>query len=62
MGANLTFSWPQTNSGFNLQSTTNLTSGIWSNITSPPAQVVGTNWQVSLPIPAPGFSFFRLAN
>ncbi len=48
-GTNLTFSWPQDSAGFTMQACTNLVSGIWEDVVSPVPQVVGTNWQVTLP-------------
>jgi glucuronoarabinoxylan endo-1,4-beta-xylanase len=48
-GSGLTLSWPGTSGGFQLQSSTNLESGVWVNVTSPAPQMVGTNWQVALP-------------
>jgi endo-1,4-beta-xylanase len=59
-GTGLTFSWPLTNSGFTLQSCTNL-GGNWVNVTSAAPQMVGSNWLVSLPISASNVSiFYRL--
>ena len=61
-GTNLTLTWPQTNTGFTVQSCTNLTLGNWLNVTSPAPQIVGTTWQVIL---APSGNvpsvFYRLA-
>ena len=60
-GTNLTVSWPLANAGFTLQSRTNLTLGNWVNLASPAPQIVGSNWQVSLPIAASNLStFYRL--
>jgi hypothetical protein len=58
---NLAVSWPYADTGYTLQSCTNLTLGNWLNVTSPAAQNVGGNWQVSLP-PATnaGSMFYRL--
>ena len=60
-GMNLTVSWPLANANFTLQSSTNPTSDDWVDVTSPAPQIVGSNWQVSLPISAPNLStFYRL--
>jgi arabinoxylan arabinofuranohydrolase len=45
----LTLSWPLASAGFTLQSTTNLNAANWVNVTSPPPQIVGGEWQVTLP-------------
>jgi hypothetical protein len=60
---NLAVSWPYANTGYTLQSCTNLVLGNWLNVTSPAPQNVGGNWQVSLP-PATnaGAMFYRLSN
>jgi hypothetical protein len=55
----LTLSWPAAAAGFTLQSCTNLGSGAWATV-SPSAQMVGAQWQVT--VPASGDAqFFRLA-
>lgn len=46
---NLTLSWPLASAGFTLQSRTNLTSGTWEAVTSPAPQMIGGQWQVTLP-------------
>jgi hypothetical protein len=38
------------NAGFTVQSRTNLALGNWLNVTSPAPQIVGSNWQVALPL------------
>ncbi|HEX5221895.1 MAG TPA: hypothetical protein VFZ59_20185, partial [Verrucomicrobiae bacterium] len=59
---NLTLSWPLASAGFTLQFRTNLVLGSWEDVTSPPPQVVGEEWQVELPPPAEGDAvFYRLA-
>ena len=59
--SNLTLTWPLANAGFTLQSRTNLALGAWQTVTSPTPQIVGTNWQVSLPVSASNRSiFYRL--
>jgi glucuronoarabinoxylan endo-1,4-beta-xylanase len=59
-GTNLTVSWPAADSGFALQYTTDPVSGIWTPITSPLPQIVGTNYQLILPL-TNSTLFFRLA-
>jgi hypothetical protein len=51
-GTNMTLSWPLANAGFTLQWHTNLTLGSWTNVTSPVPQIVGSQWQLSLPVSA----------
>jgi fibronectin type 3 domain-containing protein len=59
---NLTLSWPLASTGFTLQSRTNLVLGNWGNVTSPVPQIVGTNWQVTLPQAVDNSSvFYRLS-
>jgi hypothetical protein len=57
---NLTVSWPQTNPGFTVQYCTNLTLGNWLNVTSPAPQILGGQWQVTLPQPTNSSTFYRL--
>jgi regulation of enolase protein 1 (concanavalin A-like superfamily) len=59
-GPNLTLSWPLASAGFTVQSRTNLTAGNWENVTSPAPQIVGDQWQVTLPSSTDGASFYRL--
>ncbi len=59
-GPNLLLSWPTNNSGYALQSTTDLLSGIWSTTGLPSPQIVGTNYQVTLPAPNASL-YFRLS-
>jgi len=47
---NLTLSWPVASAGFTLQSSTDLNQGNWLNLTSVPPQIVGGQWQVTLPL------------
>jgi uncharacterized protein YjdB len=58
-GANLTLSWPLTSDSFTLQSETNLSSSLWTNVL-PAAQIVGGQWQVTVPISGVA-GYFRLA-
>jgi glucuronoarabinoxylan endo-1,4-beta-xylanase len=57
----LTLTWPLASAGFTVQSRTNLTLGNWVNVTSPVPQIIGGQWQVTLPVsvglPA---TFYRL--
>jgi alpha-L-arabinofuranosidase len=48
-GTNLMFSWPVASAGFTLQSSSNLVPTSWSNVSSPPPQLIATQWQVMLP-------------
>lgn len=58
---NLTLSWPLAYSGFMLQSRTNLGEGDWLDVTSPSPQMVGIEWQVTLPLDAGvEATFYRL--
>lgn len=56
---NLTLSWPLAAASFTLLSCTNLASGVWTTV-SPPAQIVGDQWQVTVPV-SDNAQFFRLA-
>ena len=56
----LVISWPSTNGGLTLQSTTNLLAPVWANVSVAPAVVNGQNI-VTNPISGPQ-QFFRLAN
>jgi hypothetical protein len=55
---NLAFSWPAAQGTFQLQSTTNLLSPSWTNVSTSPVQS-GTTFTVTLPI-GTGTEFFRL--
>ncbi len=59
-GANLTMSWPVSNPGFSVQSTTNLGSGNWDSVSAPAPQMVGTNYQLTIPL-TNSTLFFRLS-
>ncbi len=59
-GGNVVLSWPLTAGSFSLQSKTSLTTpGGWTTITTPAAQMVGSQWQVTVPKTA-GPVYFRL--
>ena len=57
---NLIISWPQSATGYTLQSRASLTSGTWTNVSGTPS-VVGNNYQLSVPISGSS-QFFRLEN
>ncbi len=58
-GGSVTLSWPVAAGSFSLQSSSSLTGGTWTTITSPVAQVVGNVWQISVPNSG-GNQFYRL--
>jgi hypothetical protein len=58
-GGSLMLAWPLASAGFKLQSRTNLVLGDWTDVTSPVPQIVGSQWQVTVPITG-GEQFFRL--
>jgi len=45
--------------GFMLMTRTNLAAGGWAQVTSPAPQIVGNQWQVTLPVSG-NTQFFRL--
>ncbi len=53
-------SWPVAGGSYALQSTTSLASGTWTTITEPVAQIVGSQWQVTVSNSG-GNKFYRLA-
>jgi hypothetical protein len=60
-GGNVVLSWPLTAGSFSLQSKASLTTpGGWTTITTPAAQMVGSQWQVTVP-KSGGQMYFRLA-
>jgi hypothetical protein len=58
-GGNVLISWPVAGGSYSLQLKSSLTSGTWTTIASPLAQIVGGQWQVTLPNTG-GTKFFRL--
>ena len=58
-GGNVVISWPVAGGSYSLQSKSSLTSGTWTTIASSLAQIVGSQWQVTLPNTG-GTKFFRL--
>ena len=62
VGTNLAVSWPLANAGFTVQSRTDLALGEWVNVTSPAPQIVGSNWQATVPLSGnAGSVFYRLS-
>jgi arabinoxylan arabinofuranohydrolase len=60
--SNLTLTWPLASASFTLQSCTNLVQGNWVNLPSPAPQIVGGQWQVTLPLSGGASStFYRLS-
>ncbi len=60
--SSLTLSWPLASAGFTLQSRTNLVEGDWVDVTSPVPQIIGGQWQFTIPVPGDGDStFYRLS-
>lgn len=58
----LTLSWPETSTGYTLQSRTNLLLGNWGNVTTPAPQIVSGQWRVTLPrTSGAGETYYRLA-
>jgi hypothetical protein len=57
-GGNLALTWPLASAGFTLMSRTNLVSGTWAAV-SPAPQVVGNQWQVTVPVSG-NAQYFRL--
>ena len=57
-GGSLTLSWPLASASFTLMSRTNLVSGTWTAVSQSP-QIVGSQWQVTMPITG-NAQFFRL--
>ena len=56
----LTLTWPLASAGFTLQTRTNLVLGSWLHLTSPTPQIIGTNYQIALPV-INAMQFFRLS-
>ena len=48
-GSNLILSWPASNFGLVLQFTTDISSGVWSPVGPPSPQIIGTNYQLTVP-------------
>lgn len=59
--SSLTLTWPLAAAGFTVQSRTNLAAGDWVNVSSPAPQIIGSQWQVVLPVPPdPGSTYYRV--
>ena len=58
-GGNVVISWPVAGGSYSLQLKSSLTSGTWTTVASPLPQIVGSNWQVTVPDTG-GTKFFRL--
>jgi hypothetical protein len=56
---NVVLSWPVAGGSYSLQYTTSLTSGTWTTISEPVAQITGSEWQVTVPNSG-GIKFYRL--
>lgn len=59
-GSAVVVAWPASATGFTLQSRTDLSSGTWQNVVTPPVTVGGENFVTNSP--ATGNRFFRLTN
>ena len=59
-GKNVVLSWPVGAGAYSVQAKSSLTSGTWKTIASPLPQLVGNQWQLTLP-ESGGTWFFRLA-
>lgn len=57
--SNLVVAWPVAGGSYSLQTRTNLTSGTWSTVSTPVPQLVGNQWQVTIPNGG-GTLFYRL--
>ena len=49
-GGNLTLSWPLASADYTLLTRTNLVAGAWTAVPSPTPQIVGGQWQFTIPI------------
>jgi hypothetical protein len=58
---NLILSWPLASAGFTLMSRTNLVIGDWTAVTSPAPQIVGSQWQVTIPLSGDA-QYYRLVH
>jgi hypothetical protein len=58
--SSLTMAWSLGSAGFTVQSRTNLVLGNWVNLPSPAPQIIGGQWQVTLPPPNASTTFYRL--
>jgi alpha-L-arabinofuranosidase len=58
-GIRLTLSWPLISEDFTVMSSTNLASGFWSPVSSAAPQIVGSQWEITVPV-SNNTQFFRL--
>jgi hypothetical protein len=58
-GDNLTLFWPLASAGYTILMTTNLAAGNWTAVPGTP-QIVGSQWQVTIPVTENGPQFYRL--
>ena len=58
-GGNLVISWPVAGGAYSLQSKSSLTTGTWTTVASAIPQIVGSQWQVTVPDTG-GIKFYRL--
>ena len=59
--SSLTLMWPLASAGFIVQARTNLVAGNWVNVTSPAPLIIGSQWQVTIPVStATNSIFYRL--
>lgn len=58
-GTKLTLSWPAASAGFTVQASGTLQPAVWTNVPSPGPQLLGNQWQLTLPLSAAG-QYFRL--
>lgn len=59
--SDLMLTWPLASAGFTVQSRTNLVEGNWENVAYPVPQIVGSQWQVTLPSASgSGAVYYRL--
>ena len=58
-GGSLTLSWPLASAGYTVLTTTNLAAGTWTAVASSAPQIVGGQWQFTIPISG-GAQYYRL--
>jgi hypothetical protein len=60
-GGNVVLSWPVAGGSYALQYKSSLNpGGMWTTVSTPAAQIVGSQWQVTVP-KSGGNEFFRLS-
>lgn len=61
-GPNLELTWPLASAGYRVEWRTNLTTGAWTPLATPPPQLTNGAWRVTLPLaPDTPQTFYRLA-